>query len=219
MFVGTRRKPRRCSSLPRASHKLVLLAWERRHSNHIPLPVPQIKPRCFDTNHLFQPPDQRSCCRSQIPTPGSSAPQLDGDHHPSLGVCSCRLIKSPAGKRRLNNTFFACHHREKRSWPCDALDPSPQHGKENAPRRVRSLDGMKRRDGEKHGTVRHPPNSSSGGDLKLLPFLFMFPVLELRWVYLVLGWGFFSNMFLNPGIFMFPAQVAVSESPTTGSSF
>lgn len=31
--------------------------------------------------------------------------------------------------------------------------------------------------------------------------------------------GFFPTIFLNPGIFTFPAQVAVSETPTTGSSF
>lgn len=35
----------------------------------------------------------------------------------------------------------------------------------------------------------------------------------------VLRSGFFPTIFLNPGIFTFPGQVAVSQSPTTGSSF
>lgn len=106
------------------------------------------------------------------------------------------------------------------SWPY-GLDPSPLHGKENTPWQVQSLDGMKTMDGEKHGTVCCPPNSSNRGDLTL-PFSLQVPgvgVGVLGWVYLVLGWGEVSNIFLNPGIFMFPAQVAVSESLTTGSSF
>lgn len=79
------------------------------------------------------------------------------------------------------------------------------------------MHGMKRRGGEEHSMFAalqmhltegiSTPSLSSSWNWGFGVSLFGFRL------------GFFPTVFLNPGIFMFPAQVAVSESLTTGSSF
>lgn len=79
------------------------------------------------------------------------------------------------------------------------------------------MDGMKRRDGEEHSMFSTLQMHLTEGIST--PSLFS----SWNWGFgvslFVFRLGFFPTIFLNPGIFTFPAQVAVSESLTTGSSF
>lgn len=105
MFVGTRRKPWCCSSLPS-----VHMGWNFLHGSsgiqttflslghkHTPSVSNQIP--------FFQPPNQGPPATVN-PDSASSAPWLDGDLCPSLRARSCHWMKFSTGKSSLKRFLF-----------------------------------------------------------------------------------------------------------------